>query len=257
MDNNLDMLLADIGRSINWPEPSTGFSHRVIARIGEEPSKGTRLRRLLPASTALAALVAAVLTFSPATRNAVADFMGIGGVRIEFGGKKDLPEPSIGESLDLGDVVTLAEAQAAVDFDIVVPTLTDLGEPDEIYLDSILVNDGMVSLVYGERDGYEVSGTSGVSILITEFAGELAGGTGFFKKMLAAAVVERVEVNGNEGYWMTGEPHAFFYRANGRVSEGSIRLVENVLLWVQDGVTLRIETAESLQQALDIAGSLR
>ncbi|MEA2452888.1 MAG: hypothetical protein QOG04_1598 [Actinomycetota bacterium] len=255
MDNRFEMMLADAGRAIDWPEPSTGFSTRVVARINQAPRKSS-LRRFVPAFSALGVLVAAIVTFSPATRNAVADFIGIGGVHIEFGDEKDLPEPQPGAGLDLGDVSTLEDAQAALDFDIVTPSLPALGEPDEVYLESILPNDGMISLVYGERDGYELSGTSGVSVLITEFRANLARGTGFFKKMVANSTIEKVEVNGSPGYWISGGPHSFYYRANGRVSEEPIRLVENVLLWVQDGVTLRIETAGSLKQALEIARSL-
>lgn len=81
----------------------------------------------------------------------------------------------------------------------------------------------------------------------------------FFKKLTSQkTIVERVEVNGAEGYWLTGEPHVFYYQVNeAAVAEESIRLVENVLLWEQDGVTLRIETAGTLDQALEIAASLR
>lgn len=252
MNSSLEMMLTEIGRSVEWPEPSTGFSQRVISRINAQVPRRSRLRRAVLAFSALGAIVATVLTFSPATRNAVADYIGVGGVHIEFDGRPDLPKSQTGESLRLGDPVTLNEAEAAVDFEIVMPSSSDLGDPDQIYLDEIMPSEGMISLVYGERDGYEVSGTSGVSVLITEFSGQLE----FFKKVMARSTVEVVEVNGGEGYWISGAPHSFLYRSNGRVSEESIRLVENVLLWVDDGVTLRIETAGSLEQALTIAQSL-
>jgi hypothetical protein len=117
----------------------------------------------------------------------------------------------------------------------------------------------MVSLVFGPRPGIEAAEGTDVGVLITEFAAPLVRVEDFFKKLTTqGAIVDRVEVNGLEGYWLTGEPHVFFYRDGaGNIVDESIRLVENVLLWEQDGVTLRIETTGSLDHTLEIAASLR
>jgi hypothetical protein len=177
-------------------------------------------------------------------------------VRIESGERGDL-EPPTGDDLNLGERIDLEAAQAAVDFDIVVPVLPDLGAPDQVYLDAVAPRD-MVSLVYGERPGFELAETADVSVLITQFSAPLMRTEDFFKKLGGmGAIVDHVEVNGNEGYWMTGEPHFFYYEESpGSIAEESVRLVENVLLWEQEGVTLRIETTGSLDQALAIAAGL-
>ena len=62
--------------------------------------------------------------------------------------------------------------------------------------------------------------------------------------------MERVEVDGQPGIWVEGE-HV--------VSEpfGLPRLSGNVLLWEQNGLTLRLEGRLTKEQALDIARCVR
>jgi hypothetical protein len=252
MDNRLEMMLTEIGDMIEWPQPSVGFAPRVISRIATQPARQPVLRRFLPAFGLLGILVAAIITFSPSTRAAVADLLGIGGVRIGFGAEKDLPRPTPGSSLDLGDAVTLDRARQLADFDVAVPAL--LGSPDQVYFDAI-VPSGMVSLVYEATPSLGAAPGTDVAVLITQFRGGMVEDEGYFKKLSARSTLVRVEVKGTEGIWMTGSPHSFFYEKSGRIVEETVRLVENVLLWEQDGVTLRIETAGTLEQALAIAES--
>jgi hypothetical protein len=66
-----------------------------------------------------------------------------------------------------------------------------------------------------------------------------------------------VSVNEGPGYWIEGGEHFFFYRdADGEVVEDTLRLIGTALVWEQDGLTLRIEGAPSLRDALRIASSL-
>lgn len=257
MDRDIAVLLSDVGRALEWPEPPTGLPQRVVSRISVAPETHRR-HRLVPAMAILALLVAAVLTVSPVTRDAVADFLGIGGVKIESGPTPDVSQPARGSGLRLGDPVSAAVAQQRVDFDIRVPSASEIGEPDQVYLDSSAPST-MVSLVYGARPGFELADGTDVSVLITEFSAPLMRTADFFKKLTGqGTIVDQVTVNGHEGYWLTGEPHVFYYRgSDGDIAQESIRLVENVLLWEQDGVTFRVETTGSLDQALAIASALR
>lgn len=261
MDRRQDvaLLLADVGAHIEWPEPPTAFAARVVGKLEGIPAPRAPLfRRFVPVAGTLAALVAVLLTFSPATRDAVADFLGIGGVRIERVAPDDLPTPRIGEGFDFGEPVTLEEAESRVAFDVLEPTLPALGTPDQVYLSPRRPLGGLVALVYGARPGFEVEPVSDVSVLITEFDASLETG-GFVKKLAGPdTTIRRVEVNGTEGYWLSGDAHSFFYRdADGNVVQESLRLVANVLLWEQDGVTFRVETTGTLRGARDIAASLR
>ena len=261
MDRHLDIsvLLTDIGARVEWPEPPTAFAARVVGKLEGQPMRRPLLRRFVPVAGALASLVAMLLVFSPGTRDAVADFFGIGGVRIERVAPRNVPTPAIGGTFDFGDRVSLDEAKARLGYDVLVPALPVLGEPDEVYLSPRRPPGGLVALVYGARPGFEPDPVTDVSILITQFQARLETRGGFFKKLAGpATTIRQVEVNGNEGYWLSGGAHSFFYRdSDGNVVQESLRLVANVLLWEQDGLTLRIETIGSLRSAQDVARSLR
>ncbi|MDQ3963376.1 MAG: hypothetical protein M3277_05630 [Actinomycetota bacterium] len=254
MTDRLDALLTEVGRELDWPE--LDVAGRVGARIRSvpEPAPRTWVPRLAFATAAVVALVAATLVFSPATRRAIADFLGIGGVRIQFG--TPTAHPQIGSDFDLGQLVTREAAARAVDFDLVSPDHPDLANPDEIYLDEAAPGGGIVAFVYGPRASLPAAGGDRVSIVFTQFASPLAPDVFFGKKLaFEDTIIERVEVNGNEGYWLEGEPHFFFYEVPGTgLAEERIRLVGNVLLWEQEGVTLRLEVGSlPLDRALEIA----
>jgi len=255
----IEAMLVDVGAHVSWPEPPIAFAERTARQLATEmPRQLGWFRRFAPAITALGALVAALIAFSPATRDAVADFLGIGGVRIERVGPDDVPTPRTGAVFAFGEAVGLDEARERAGFDVLVPTSPELGAPDEVYLSPRRPPGGLIALVYGERTGLELDPT-GVSVLITQFQASLPDRGPLFSKVLGPEVdVERVEVNGQEGYWLSGDPHSFLYRdADGNVVRESVRLVGNVLLWEQDGLTFRIETLDSLSKAKEIAASLR
>ena len=73
-----------------------------------------------------------------------------------------------------------------------------------------------------------------------------------------SSVAPTWDVSGEPGFWISGAPHGFFlvcYDA-GECRQERYRLAGNVLLWEQDGVTLRLESALTLEDALDIAESV-
>jgi len=70
--------------------------------------------------------------------------------------------------------------------------------------------------------------------------------------------IEPVSVNGGQGYWLEGAPHVFFYRdPSGSVVNDTLRLAGNTLVWVQDGVTIRLEAQVTKERALQIAATFR
>lgn len=257
---NIEALLIDVGAHVSWPEPPTAFAARIAGKLeAETPRRVGSLHRLAPVMATLGAIVVVLIAFSPGTRDAVADFFGIGGVRLERVGPGRIPTPRSGAVFAFGEQVGLEEARSRVDFGVLVPSLSELGAPDEVYVSARRPTGGLVALVYGDRAGFEPDPATGVSVLITQFQAALPAQGPLFGKVLGPeVVVQRVEVNGREGYWLSGEPHSFLYRdANGKVVQESVRLVGNVLLWEERGVTLRVETLGPLPQALEIAASLR
>jgi hypothetical protein len=219
------------------------------------------VRELWLAAALLLIAIASALVLFPEARNAIADRLGLRGVLIRWVDELPSPEPSqVGAPLLLGRPVTLDEAQAAVDFPVRVPTAAGFDAPGEIYL---LDQDqgAMVSFVYPAAPGLPASDETGVGALLTQFQGE--ADRGLIEKGLQdvgaqQTELEAVTVGGEPGFWISGAPHGFFFVCYdvGECRQERYRLAGNVLLWEQDGVTLRLESAISLEEALAIAESI-
>jgi hypothetical protein len=219
-------------------------------------------------------IFAAVLALSPAARTAVANWLGLRGLRIgvvEPGQTLPVPPTSsptsappepgsattLGATLRLGERVSLEAARGRVRFPVLTPSSPELVAPDEVYVMEP-PSGGQVSLVYGPRPGLPAVAETGISVLFTEFGGQIAEG-GYFQKVLPRdSKLETVTVNGGPGYWIEGPFHTFFYKdSTGKIRDETIRLVGNTLLWEQGGLTLRIESALSKDAALAIAQTVR
>jgi hypothetical protein len=244
-----DLASAVRGRLLVAPRPRRWFADLVWA-------ERRAFAVAIAALTLLVALVS-VLAFSPDVRTAIADRLGLHGLRITTEQVTVTPAPSpVGEYLRLGNRVTLEEAQRRVPFPIRLPDADGLGAPDEIYISYPPVG-GQVALIYTPRPGLPAAANTGVGLLITEFKGDLEGGT-FTKGVGGNTSLMPVTVNGTQGYWIEGEPHVFFYTdSTGIVYGETVRLVGKALVWEQDGVTLRLEADVSKEEALRIAESLR
>jgi hypothetical protein len=259
----------------SWPHRvSTPFSPRMGRRAGDEGvserragderrswAAGLGTRRLwLVAALLLIALVSGLVLF-PEARNAIADRLGLQGVSIRWVDEVPTPEPSrVGAPLLLGRPVTLDEAQAAVDFPVRIPTAAGFNAPNEIYLLD-QDNGAMVSFVYPAGPGLPATNQTGVGALLTQFRGEADRGLiekGLSDDAARATHLQAVAVSGEPGFWISGAPHGFFVVCYdvGECREERYRLAGNVLLWEQDGVTLRLESAFSLKDALAIAESV-
>lgn len=169
--------------------------------------------------------------------------IGLRGLSIVF---VESPPGGMGTRLDLGEPLTLTQAQQRVAYRILLPTGAR-GEPDEVYLDR---RRGLeqVALLYRQDDA--------VDLLITQFraTSEL---TPAVKEVGPGTHVEPVSVAGAPGYWIEGEPHVLRYRdPAGAEIDDRIRLVGDVLVWQRGEVTLRLEGASSRDAAIAIAESM-
>ena len=293
-DDELELALTGLAGHIAWPEapdlaaavgrrlagaPAPAapaapgdLAGRVRARIdtigrgrGRGGRAGTRRPRpRVAVVVAVVLLLAAVLAALPGPRKAVADLLGIGGVRITQGGSPGtVPAPPStsappsgpdGESLGLGERVSPAEAAARTGRPLLVPG--KLGPPDAVWLDQSIPG-GAVSLVYRPRAGLPASGQTGTGMVLTAFPGSLEHEI-FLKKLVGSGTrVTEVKVGAATGLWAVGGPHFLLYVApDGTVREATGRLAGNTLLWVRDGLTLRLEAQVDLATAVAIAASL-
>jgi hypothetical protein len=242
---NLERALGALRDDVAWP-PTPDLASAVAARVAAERRPRSRRRvwpltRSRPATVAVAALLAAVvlaatLAAAPGVRARIADWLGIGAVRIER--VERLPDVAPGRGLGLGERTTLAAARRVAG--VPVPTIAALGAPDAVYVDRAHPGTG-VSLVYRARPGLPAA-TSGVGALLTVLPD---GDVGVIKKLAGPGTsVTSVDVNGARGVFVAGEPH---------VVMPPNRLAGNTLLWVRGGTTYRLETALGRAAALRLA----
>jgi hypothetical protein len=266
-DAELEQALRDLRRRLTYPA-TPDIAAGVQARIIETPAwvppvVSLRWQRVwLVAAIVLLALVAA-LALSPDVRTAIADRLRLHGVLIQW--VEEAPTPSlspVGARLLLGRQITLAEARDAVDFPLLVPIAHGFADPPEVYL-SGQGPDAMVSFVYPPAPGLPMAGDSGVGALLTQFRGD--ADRNLIEKGLRAddgesgSTLEAVRVGGNSAFWITGAPHAVYFVCPdlGECREERYRLAANVLLWDDEGVTLRLESALSRDEAIAIAESVQ
>ncbi|MEA2290203.1 MAG: hypothetical protein QOD55_2200 [Solirubrobacteraceae bacterium] len=243
----LEQRLVALRDEVAWP-PTPDLAGAVAARVASEPQRRRAPVALRPAwrPVAVAALVAilagaALLAASPGVRARVADWLGIGVVRVER--VERLPAVGPAARLDLGRRTTLAAARRAGPLPVAVPTIAALGEPDAVYVDRRPRTAG-VSLVYEPRRGLPRT-PPGPGALLTVLAG---GDVALVKKLLAAGPsVTAVDVDGAFGVFIAGD-HAL---------EPPSRLAGNTVLWERDGVTYRLESALGRDGALRLARSVR
>lgn len=252
MHNDLERSLRALAGYVEFP-PDADLSTGVISALNaaERPRRSWWSRPAFTVASLLVLATAGTLVLSAPAREAVADFLGIGGVRIEFTEPNDTrPTPlEPGGDLDLGRPTTLAAARDHLP--IGIPAM--LGQPDAVFLDEL--TEERVSLVYAPRPGIPESEETGVGALLTQFRSTLD--QGLFKKLLDQGVELRfVSVNGMPAYWVEGEHELLLLDEEGNVVPDTARLAGNTLIWEVGGITLRLEADISLTRALEIAESV-
>ncbi len=184
---------------------------------------------LVPTLAALA--VAGALFAIPQTRAAILDLFRIGGVevqRVETQPRAPVRPP------ELGREVSLATAERAVDFPLLVPR-----DPFTAYVDEPMVNLRWKRYVLSQWHGEQLP-----------FAQKQVG---------PASRTVGVEVRGRTGLWITGARHEIIYRdpATDQIVAKSRRLVGNVLIWEAGDVTYRLEGARTVADARAVARNLK
>lgn len=289
---DLGQRLITLGRQIEFP-PTPPLAQRVQQRLAATPDRRHRpgwpwVRRCAIAVAALVLAFVVVLLAIPGARMALAGRLGLPGIEIRQVPSAPrlpvtatpstatltpaaqaapvatpiataTPEPTatplpLGQRLHLGQQMTLAGARQRVSFPIALPAR--LGAPDAIYVDTGTPG-GAVTLVYRPRTGLPVTNETGVGMLLGEFQGSTE--QVFISKMAGpGTTIAPVTVDGQPGFWLTGQPHEFLYRdADGVTRQLVLRLAGNTLLWTHSNLTLRIESALSKDAALSIADSVR
>jgi hypothetical protein len=244
--SELELALVDLGHRIEFP-PTPELAPSVRARLaeGRAPRAAFTRRRTLALALAVLAVAIGAVMAVPQTRAAILEFFHLRGVSIER--VNQLPTVSIQRDFNklfVGERVSLAEARERADFEVVVPEA--LGDPDGVYFQDTPPG-GMVSFVYGTLKHPRA--------LVTEFHATVKDV--ILKKVAGNTQIEAVRIEGQPGYWLSGEPHDFSYvDENGEFRQELVRLAGNTLLWERGPVTLRLEADVSKAVALQIARSV-
>ncbi len=245
--SELELALVELGKRLEYPA-TPELAPRVRVRLAEGPAPSFwagRRRALALVLVVLAVAIGAAMAV-PGTRAAILEFFHLRGVTIERVG--ELPTVPLQPNFDklfLGEKVTLEEAQKRADFEVVVPEA--LGEPDAVYFQSGNPPSGMVSLVYGT--------TEQPRALLTEFRATVD--EVIFKKVAAGTHITKVQVDGEPGFFLSGNPHEFsYFDRRGEYRQEIIRLSGNTLVWERGPLTLRLEADRDREEAVEIARSV-
>lgn len=272
---DLEAALIDVGGALAWPRPAPDFATLIRSRIESAPPAAEpawrRWRRWASAPGGTRpvrrSLLIAVALLLVAATVAAAIGLGLPGIRILFG-PPPVPTPiatvrpsgpgaglAPGATLGLGQRVELADLAGRAAFTIRYPTDALLGPPDTAWIDSTRA--GQVSLVWQARSDLPATIDPSVGLLLGQFDGTLDDG--FINKAIdSGTTVERVRVGANPAFWISGDPHFFYYEGpDGNFIEDSRRWVSDTLVWTDGGTTYRLEVALGRDAAIRIAESLR
>jgi hypothetical protein len=232
----LEQRLHELGRELAFPaEPDIALRARARARGKPFPW------RAVTVAFAAFAVAVAVAFAVPAARSAILRWFHLGGASVQL--VDTLPKaeerPAAG---GLGRPVSLAEAERQVGFELVLPALDR--KPERAYV----IGNSIASVLLRSH---------GKTVLLSEFP--TFGGEEALKKLAVnSTVIDPVAVRGGPGLWLEGAAHVLTWmdRETGYRSR-PILIRGNVLLWLRDGLTLRLEGPLSKAQALELARSIR
>ena len=261
--DDLERALAELGQHIDFP-PAPALARAVRQRIAAAPPPRApfwlgllqRRRRWLTAALALTAIIALALGLSRGARTTIADRLGLGGADVQLVSSPVVPATNpAGAQLDLGQRITLEQAATTLGFRPIAPPLALYGAPDEVWIKQLPAGK-QVTYLYRPRAGLPVSASSGVGLLVSQFAGDT--NASFIQKQLGdGAHLDLVAVRGASAFWISGAPHVFYYKDSaGQIQQETLRLAGNTLIWEHDGFTLRIESALTEEQAIAVAESI-
>jgi hypothetical protein len=252
-DDQLEAALRGAGSRLPAPDP-TELVETVLARLAGEPrpAPATRLTALRDriggaigwvvgwarGRTAwlvglLVGLLATVLVVSPVGAT-VAEWFGFHGVVVE---RDDGPPPTGTPSVPpAGGHLSVADAAAMVDFAPRVPA--ELGDPDQV---TVSADRLLLSMSWGRNQS---------TVRLDQFDGDVE--PRFWKSV---ADSEFVTVGGGDGLWLP-TPHEVALLDGDRKVTLPPRLAAQTLLWIEGGVTYRLEGPFTQAAAISVAESL-
>lgn len=288
-DDGLETALRALAREIDWPAASPvtadgatagpDIATKVRARLvaGErrrEPGPEPRRWWSIGGRPVRRSLVLAIVALLALAIAAAAVGLGLPGLRITFGespasllpsptatpagSRSPTPTPTLppiaGMRLNLGRQVALDEVEAVSGVPVKLPTDARLGPPDSVWVDR--AKGDQVAYVWKASGDLPETVEPGVGLVLMQFDGK--NDEQFYEKTInSGTTLERVKVAGHDGYWISGDPHFFFYTtSSGAFVEDPRRWVGDALIWNDGTATYRIESALGRDATIEIAESI-
>ncbi len=225
---------------------AAGFNYPPTPELaaGLRPRRARPVRRpRLAWAIAMVLVIAAGLLAVPAVRAAVVEIVRLGAVRIFLGGPTPTPLPPTGQ-LSLGDLpgeTTLESARASAAIPIRLPSYpADLGPPDRVFL--LRGFGGTVVLVWDDPNYPDLA-----RLALFEIP------PGPIVNKLFPEHIQPTSVAGRPAIWSTGDHFVELVVEN---RQELVLVRGNVLIWSLEGITYRLETKLSMEEAARIAESL-
>ena len=267
-DAGLEAMLRASAASIAWPTASPSGAPDVATRVRVRLVAAPRPAARRPWATwrpVRRGLVLALIALLALAAIAGAVGLGLPGLQLILSEPPASPPPSVapsrtpppgplGSSLRLGDNMTLEQAEALTGIEAQLPSDPAIGPPDEVYVDRSRGN--QVAFVWAASETLPETREPGIGLILMRFEGKLDDG--YRQKLIGEGVtVERVTVDGQPGFWVSGDAHFFFYIHEGRghIDDGR-RWVGDALAWTDGDTTYRIESALGRDATIDLAESL-
>jgi hypothetical protein len=283
-DQSLEAALRALSVEIDWPAvapmtagAATGpdIATRVRVRLSSGGRRTTRRWWSLGGPPLRRSLVLAIIALLALAIVAAAVGLGLPGLRITFGeppasllpsplpstsatgSRGPTPSPTLppiaGMNLRLGRQVTLDEVESRTGIPARLPTDARLGPPDSVWIDPGRFD--QVAYVWASSDALPRSLEPGVGLILMRFDGQTD--REFYEKALnSGTTLTRVTVDGHDGYWISGDPHFFFYRRGDDYVDDGRRWVGDALIWYDGTATYRIESALGRDTTIAIAESI-
>jgi len=248
---DVERSLIALGSTLEYP-PAPPIAPTVTARLLAERAAARRPTfpglALWPRRRILLLAVAGLILLLAGT--AIAARLAIGAIEIRVIPTPPASTPTGVESgASLGQRVTLEEAQGMVDFPVVFPAA--LGPPAEVHVAESLFSSRVVVLVWEADASHPRIEGIPWSTIVMELPGSkepLAS-----KEIIAETTLQTVQVGSHDAFWISGPHQLSLLTPQG---EQRFTVTGNVLLWEQDGTTLRLETALPKAEAVTLAESI-
>ena len=226
----LERALVTLGGELEFP-PTPDLVGAVRGRLQRR-----RWVRPVVVAAAVGALAIGVAMAVPPARSAILKFFHLGAATVE---RVETLPPAQQRPLaaGLGPALVREDAEMAAGLHIRLP---QGAAPHQFY-----AQPGMISTLLR---------VDGEPVLLSELSGNQMG---FFKKFAGPATSVQPVQLGEFGLLIQGGPHVLMWQFNfGRLHRVETRLAGNVLLWLEQGTTYRLEGRLNKSQMLKLAGQI-